>query len=155
MITFFEIQPGEEVDEILQNFEKRIADSNTTYFDVDELEDIIDHFFEKGYFAAVANAIDLGRQLHPNNSGIQLRQARLFAIQGKLEEALQLTEEIDHIEHNDLENMMLRAEILLKLDKEKEAESIFDNSLTLVNNFILINKKKVLSLYCQKIKQSL
>ena len=127
MITFFEIQPGEEVDEILQNFEKRIADK--AYFDVDELEDIIDHFFEKGYIPAAANAIELGRQLHPNNNDIQLRQAKLYAIQGKLEEALQLTEEIDKIEHNDLENMMLRGEILLRLDKDREAETVFDNLL--------------------------
>jgi len=129
MITFFEIQPEEEVDEILQNFEKRIADSNTTYFDVDELEDIIDHFFEKGYITAAANAIELGRQLHPYNNDIQLRQARLFTLQGKLEEALQLTEEIDKIERNDLENMMLRGDILLKLDKDREAETVFDNLL--------------------------
>ena len=129
MITFFEIQPEQEVDEVLQNFEKRIADDNARYFDVDELEDVIDHFFEKGYISAAANAIELGRQLHPNNNDIQLRQARLYAIQGKLEDALQLTEEIDKIEHNDLDNMMLRGEILLKLNKEKEAENVFDNLL--------------------------
>ena len=129
MITFFEIQPEQEIDEILQNFEKRIADDNARYFDVDELEDVIDHFFEKGYVAAATNAIELGRQLHPNNNDIQLRQARLYAVQGKLEEALQLTEDIDKIEHNDLENMMLRGEILLRLNKEREAEAVFDKLL--------------------------
>ena len=130
MITFFEIQPEEEVDEILQGFEKRIADNNASYFDVDELEDIIDHFFEKGYLAAAANAIELGRQLHPNSTDVQLRQARLFSLQGKLEEALQLTETIDKIEHNDLDNMMLRGEVLLRLHKGRDAEIVFDNLLS-------------------------
>lgn len=129
MITFFEIQPEKEVDEVLQGFTQRTADDSTAYYDVDELEDIIDHFLEKGYITAAENAVNLGRTLHPNNTDIQYRQARLFTFQGKLDEALQLTTQIDDIDRKDLENMVLRGEILLRLNKHREAEALFDDLL--------------------------
>ncbi len=119
----------EGFDDILTRYEEATSNNKTKYFDVDELEVIIDYYLQKDRTKDSSNAIELGLRLHPGSTPLQLRRARLYASLDKYEEALKIVEKINLVEVDDFDNSLFQGELLVKLLRGKEAEAIFDNLL--------------------------
>ena len=129
MRNHFSISPEEGFDEILHRYEESTLNDHAEYFDVDELEVIIDYYLQKGRQNDSLKAIELGLKLHPNSTPIRARKAKLDISKGKYKEALKIIEEINEIETFDIDNLLLQGEILVKLKRHKEAELVFEKAL--------------------------
>lgn len=61
--------PNEEnFEEILHRYEQYISNHQNGYFDVEELEQIVDYYLWKGRTKESNKVVDLGLILHPNSS---------------------------------------------------------------------------------------
>ena len=59
---FFE---GEEIGEAVKRFKKMVNSNKANYFDVFEIEGIVDYFLDEGKVSMANIAIEKGLKMHP------------------------------------------------------------------------------------------
>lgn len=113
----------EESEEVVRRYEQSVNDRRMPYFDVDELEVIADYYLSCGKTKESWKVIDLGLKLHPNNTALQTKRAKVYLESGEARKAFQI------LEHNsmpdDSESLLLKGDALMKLHRTKEAILIF------------------------------
>ncbi len=120
---------SDEDRELIKHYEAAIAHGRLDYFDVDEMEIIIEHYLFDGDPRDAQRALDYAFRLHPGDRYLQCQKAALLLRDGKLREALQLLE--IYRDKNDPVHSFNRAEILYRLGRKREAIAVFRD---LVNN---------------------
>jgi tetratricopeptide (TPR) repeat protein len=80
----------DEVRELVLDFENTVLRGETQFFDADELEIIIDYYFEVNDLKPAETAIAYAEQLYPENTPIRLRRAHLFIAQEQYGKALKI-----------------------------------------------------------------
>ncbi|MDX5427969.1 MAG: tetratricopeptide repeat protein, partial [Bacteroidota bacterium] len=99
---------------LIERFEEMISSNSTTYFDVDELEEIVEYYTEMGMNAKAYRAIEVGNSLHPGAAGLKIRFAQVLAEDDKMEEALSELDTAEMLEPNNADLFIARASILSK-----------------------------------------
>lgn len=90
----------DDFEEAVARFRKMVKSNTSKYFDVFEVEGIVDHFLEDGRIKLAKKAIETGLNLHPGSVAIKIRQAQVYMHEGKLEECLELLNLAERIETN-------------------------------------------------------
>jgi len=91
----------DDFDEAVARFKTMVKTNTSEYFDVFEVEGIVDHFLEDGRLNLAKKAVETGLLLHPTSVSIKIREAQIFMHEGKLEECLDLLSMAEKIEaHN-------------------------------------------------------
>lgn len=111
--------PEEEENELVHQYEAAVARKRLDYFDVDEMEIIIEHYLYAGDIDKAQQALKYGFRLHPNDSNLYCQKAAILLTIGKLDEALALIERYRDV--NDPVHTYNRAEILYKIGRTREA----------------------------------
>ena len=88
----------DDFQEAIERFNKMVEDETFSYFDVFEVEGIIDHFLEDGRIELARLAVETGQKLHPAAVSIQIYKAQVLMHEGKLEECLDLLNFAEKIE---------------------------------------------------------
>ena len=78
----------DEVRELVLDFENTVLRGESQFFDADELEIIIDYYFEVNDQKPLERAVQYAEQLYPTNTSIRLRRAHLFIARENYKEAL-------------------------------------------------------------------
>ena len=60
--------------DLVQKFEKMISRNDSYYFDMDQLEEIVDYYSETGLFSQALKVIEYGYGLFPDNMTLMLRR---------------------------------------------------------------------------------
>jgi tetratricopeptide (TPR) repeat protein len=115
MTDFSEEFHEQEELQTLERFRSSIKKGSGVYFDVHELETIIDHLVEQGEYVMAKQAAALGMKLHPQSIDMKLSASRVYHLHGELDVALDLLNRIADIEHSNEEVFLLRADILAQL----------------------------------------
>ncbi|MCC6385063.1 MAG: tetratricopeptide repeat protein [Bacteroidia bacterium] len=105
----------------LNRFEKMIRAREQYFFDVDTLNDMIDHHVMQGTIEKAQEVIVFGEKLHPDNIELKIRRAELYSLAGKNEEVLRLLDEIEQKDPGDFDIFLLRGNALIGLKRFKEA----------------------------------
>ncbi|MDP2113207.1 MAG: hypothetical protein Q8K69_04005 [Bacteroidota bacterium] len=84
--------------EAITRFNKMVKNETSDYFDVFEVEGIIDHFLEEGEISLAHIAVETGTKIHPGAISIQIRKAQVLMHVGNLEECLELFSVAEKIE---------------------------------------------------------
>lgn len=109
--------------ELVRHYEEADALGRLDYFDVDEMEIIIEHYLYDGDSRNAQKALEYGFKLHPGDRYLQCQKAAILLQRGQLQEALRL---IDlYRDADDPVHTFNRAEILYKLGRKNEALAIF------------------------------
>jgi tetratricopeptide (TPR) repeat protein len=116
-----------DMEELVKRYEQSLKEGHPGYFDVDELEDISEYYRTNGKRNESTDVIEMGLRLHPENSVLLLRRATLFAEIGEYKRALKILDRLPV--KNNTEVRLLRAEILLHLNKEKEGVQLLHEIL--------------------------
>ena len=58
----------DESNDVVKRYEQFLEGNATGYFDVEELETIVEFYLRKGRTKECTKPVDLGLQLHPNNN---------------------------------------------------------------------------------------
>jgi len=117
----------DDSQEVVRRYEQALQSRTVGYFDVEELEVIVDYYLNCGKPKESSKAIDLGMKLHPGSSALQTKRAKVFLASGETRKALQLLERVSN--QNDLETQLLKGDALLRLHRDTEAMTIFNRLL--------------------------
>ncbi len=121
---------SEEDRQLVLHYEAAVALGRLDYFDVDEMEIIIEHYLFEGDIDNAKKALEYGFKLHPGDRYLQCQKAAILLHRGKLRDALKLLDAYRDVD--DPVHTFNRAEILYRLGQKSEALAEFrdlvDNS---------------------------
>ena len=80
----------EEVRELVLDFENTVLKGKSQFFDVDEMEIIIDYYFEVNDLKPLERAVEYAEELYPNSTSIRLRRAHLMMSHEQYAQALKM-----------------------------------------------------------------
>jgi len=112
----------DESNEAIKRYEKFLKGSATGYFDVEELESIVEYYLKTGRTKDCSKALELGMQLHPNSSALKTKRAKIYLATGDEQRALRLLNSLT--ETNDYEVKLLKIEVLVKMTRLTEAKEL-------------------------------
>lgn len=115
----------DESNDIVKRYEQFLSGTATGYFDVEELESIVEYYLRHGRTKDCAKALKLGLQLHPNNNTLKTKRAKIYLATGDDKKAFRLLDSLT--ETTDYEVILLKIEVLTKLGRMKEARELSDN----------------------------
>lgn len=136
MARKLQYQLDDDSSELIARYEQFLAGNGPGYFDVEELETIVDYYLRNGKDVESSKALDLGMKLHPGNSNLQTKRAKIYLALGETQKAMRVLDSIS--ESTDYELLLLKTEALVKSGRHKEADavcqSIFDNEVDDIDN---------------------
>jgi len=115
---------------LLERFLTRQKTGSPSFFEVDEIVDLIAYFYEKEDMAHLDEAVDLGKALYPDDSEIKVMLCKTLAWEEEYERALELLDTF-HLQGNKNADI-LRVELYFNLGKSDEAFKLIDE-LTATN----------------------
>jgi len=114
----------DESSEIVKRYEQFLTGAAPGYFDVEELESIVEFYLRKGRTKDCTRALELGLKLHPNNTALKTKRAKIYLATGDELKAFRILDKL--AESTDYEVVLLKIEVLLKLERLKEARILAD-----------------------------
>jgi tetratricopeptide (TPR) repeat protein len=124
--------PDDERNETVKRYESYLTGESTGYFDVDELETIVDFYLRKGRTKDCAQAIEFGLQLHPKNTVLLTKRAKVYLAAGDAKKAIRILDSLNS--QDDTEMSMLRIEALIVLGRDNEARILADYVISQENS---------------------
>lgn len=119
----------DDFQEAVTRFKKMVKTNTTNYFDVFEVEGIIDHFLEDGRFNLAQKAVETGLRLHPSSISIKIRQAMVFMHEGRLEECLEILNMAGKIEKSNPDLFLTKGAALTLLGDHSQAIEAYEIAL--------------------------
>jgi tetratricopeptide (TPR) repeat protein len=132
-----------EEDELLESirrFEEMQKKNLQYFFDVHELEDIINYYFDLNDYPQGSLAANYAFKLYPESTAIQLKYAQHLVYSGKMKRAIELLSYIEKVEGSNYEIFILKGTAYNLLDKTEDARQCFDQAISLC----IENKDEVL-----------
>ena len=123
----------------LEKYEKALENNSSVYLDADELTDIAEYYMTKGQENQANEAIQLALDLHPESVDPQIFLSRQQMFYGNMKRAHEICDGI--LDQNDREVHFLRAELMIREEKENDA------SLYLKGVYEKVDDDKALFLY--------
>src|SRR5665647_3558941 len=108
-----------EFIDIVKRYEQFLSGKATGYFDVEELESIVEYYLRRGRTKDCTKALELGLQLHPNNNALKTKRAKIYLYLGEHHKASRILDKLT--ESSDYEVVLLKIEVQVKMDCYKEA----------------------------------
>ena len=110
---------NEKFDKTVKRYEQFLEGKESGYFDVEELEEIVDYYLYKGKPRESKKALDFGLRLHPENTSLRTKRAKIYLATGHIKKAYNVLESLGQM--NDDEGELLKIETLVRLDRHHEA----------------------------------
>jgi tetratricopeptide (TPR) repeat protein len=114
----------DDANDIVKRYEQFLSGTATGYFDVEELENIVEYYLRHGRTKDCTKALELGLRLHPNNNALKTKRAKIYLATGDDKKAFRLLDSL--AETTDYEVILLKIEVLAKLGRIKEARMLSD-----------------------------
>jgi len=118
----------DESSDVVKKYEQFLSGAAPGYFDVEELENIIEYYLRRGRTKDSAKALDLGLKLHPDNTALKTKRAKIYLATGDALKAFRILDKL--AESTDYEVMLLKIEVLIKLERTKEARILSDELIS-------------------------
>lgn len=84
-----------KVRELVLAYEDMLRNGHQRYFDVDQLEVVIDYYLEHADIDMLEGAVAYGQRLFPGDDDMLLRKAHLLSAKGQHEQALSLLQDLE------------------------------------------------------------
>lgn len=106
---------------LVERFEDMLKKNGSVFFDVEDLEDIIDFYLDNQNATKSRKAIDLALAQHPGSTVFLVKKARYLVLTNKLEDALDLLDEAGKIDPTNADIFLLKGSIYGGMKKTDEA----------------------------------
>lgn len=110
-----------DMDQLIHRFERMIEDGDSAYYEVDDLESLLDHFMLHQRIELAFKVIETAHQQHPSNRQLSIKEAELLSLADKHREALDLLNEVEVLEGYNPEFHLTRASIFSQIGKYEKA----------------------------------
>ncbi|HRR15149.1 MAG TPA: tetratricopeptide repeat protein [Bacteroidales bacterium] len=122
-------QEEDEVQKIIQRFERMKRNNENYFFDVIEFETIIDYYLERNNQARAFEAASIASKQHPNSVPILLRNAKVLLDRGRIAESLLILKKLETIEPGNHEIFLVKGTALGMMGDIQGARKMFDLAL--------------------------
>jgi len=127
------IVPEDDHDDLIKRYESFMTKSGTNgYFDVEELEHIVDYYLRKGKTDESSGALDYGFRIHPGNPQLFIKKAKILLSEGNATQALKILAQYSVT--SEYEVLLLKTEVLVQLDRINEAVGFCNQVIAQSNN---------------------
>lgn len=113
----------------IERFEKMISTDKIEYFDVHQIENIYDFYFEKNKITQAEQILDIGLSQHPQSSSLLVKKALLLAENGEITDAQHILENVAPIESSNPDVFLTLGWIMLQKSEHQQAIVHFDNAV--------------------------
>lgn len=136
MDSEYEFSPEESSNFIVvERFEEMLSGKKTAFFDVDEFEDLLNHYNSKNNFSRSEQVVKYAMQLHPNSATILVNCAQLYVSIHKPQEALRYLNLAEKFEPFNIDLFYTKASIFSQLRKSDKAIEQFKKALEYAEDF--------------------
>lgn len=129
-----QFQLDDEASDLIARYQLYLDGKGPGYFDVEELEMIVEYYLRKGKMRESSSALDLGLKLHPESTSLQAKRAKIYLTLGEVQKAMRILDTLS--DTADYELMLLKTEALSKSGRKKEAELLSQQILESENDDI-------------------
>lgn len=110
-----------EVRELVLAFENMRNMEVQRFFDVDQLEIVIDYYLEQMDMELLQHAVSFAEELYPANFAIRLRRAHLLCVQNDFKKALSVLNELQDIDPDNTDVAYAMATVFSALEQPQRA----------------------------------
>lgn len=107
--------------ELLAKYAEMVKANALYFFDVEEFEHIVDHFFMQHELDKAMAAIAIAEAQHPNSSTFGIKRAQYFLLKEQLDLATVELDKVAAVDPNNDELLRIRASILSKQGRHNQA----------------------------------
>ncbi|MBL4585573.1 MAG: DUF3808 domain-containing protein [Flavobacteriales bacterium] len=125
-----EEREDERLNECLVKFENMLSNDDQYYFDVSDLEELIDHYLERMHLEKAWKVLELASQQHPHSSEFELKRAEILSLKGDFEQAMLSIKLLESIMPNSHELLMTKAGILSEKGDHLQSIAIYDQAIS-------------------------
>src|SRR5690606_28636559 len=125
----------EEYNLSLSRFEAMLKTNKVLFFDSEEFENIILHYFDNGKINLAKKALKLGLEQHPKSVGLKLVQIEIFIYENKLDIAEKMLNELYEIEPENEEIYIQKANIQSKKGNHSKAVELLEIALQYTDDY--------------------
>jgi tetratricopeptide (TPR) repeat protein len=119
----------DDFEEAVARFKKMVKTNSSGYFDVFEIEGIVDYLLEDGHLKLAKKAVETGLMMHPSSISIKIRKAQVLMHEGRLEECLELLLMTEKVEANNPDIFLTKGGAYNLLGDVEKAVEAFDEAL--------------------------
>jgi tetratricopeptide (TPR) repeat protein len=123
----------ELIQKSIEKYEEMRERRERYFFDVDALLRIIDHFIDHLEYEKAFEVTRYAYSLHPESIHFKLKEAHLYGLMGREQEALDLLEKVEHLNPFDLEVHLIRGNIYNNLEQFPRAIASYRKALELAD----------------------
>lgn len=110
---------------LVLSFENTVLRGRMQFFDVDELEIIIDYYFEVNDLAPLTKAVEYAEQLYPDSTNVRLRRAHLMIAHEQYDQALRIIQQLRRQEPGNTDIAYSLGVVYSALGKHRKAIDLF------------------------------
>lgn len=97
-MDFFEEHEDEQLKVLVDKFDSMIQSGDRYFFDVEELEMIIDHYLIANQLDKTNVAIKYAMEQYPHIASFMLKKAQMLVSSNHINKALEILSEVENIE---------------------------------------------------------
>jgi len=113
----------------IAKFESMLKTDEIFFFDAEDFEEIIHHYLNNGKVSLAKKAIQLSLDQHPRVTNLKLLEVEVLVFENKLDQANDILNNLELIDHFNDEIYIQRANIYSKQDKHVEAINALKKAL--------------------------
>lgn len=118
--------PDKDISALVKRYEQAIESGKSPYFDADEFSELADYFDQQDDLDTAREIIDSGLAIHPGNTPLLIKKAKIIVYDNDYQEALEL---LDTITEYDFDLYLLKIECYLQLEQYKNAFNLSEELL--------------------------
>lgn len=109
---------------LLERYKEMHEKGVEVYFDADEIIRLLEYFEDENDFEGFTQVLELGLKLHPENTGIKIKECKVYIYREKYAEALERIKSIG--DDDDPELLLLKVQCLYVMDLHHEADALLE-----------------------------
>ena len=124
-------QDAREIAGIVDRYESMVASNASTFFDLMELEALIEHYLQQGRHRQARQVLHYAGKMYPESLSLQLREAQLMAGSGDVQHAIPRLRNLLAFEPSNDEIHLTLATLYSQTDRHQEAIHHYRQALDL------------------------
>lgn len=120
---------NEGLEELAGRFERMVNEGKSHYYEVDDLEDLLEHFIVHHRLDLAFKVVETAKQQYPYNKQMSIKEAELLSMSDRPTDALNLLDEVENLEFFNPEFHLVRANVLSQIGKYQNAIQALEQAL--------------------------
>lgn len=129
MNDFFEHEDDDSLSDLLERFDSMLSEDTRYFFDVEEYEDLIDHYLVSNELEKCGLAVKLALEQYPGQSGILIRQAQFLVSSDKAEKALRILAKVEQLDPTNSDIFITKGAIYSQMKRYADAISEYSKAI--------------------------